>query len=181
MPHFYRNSLICCLATLLPGIVFARSYKDADAVVTMRNGNPCFSYPQDSEIQKRPYSISYLSVSPIKTDRGGWLTTIYYGEKKSVLNPNTPENCIEYGVLNPGMKEEHAAIPILPDTPYRVFIQVSAVPGFDRKFATEFCITKNEKDELVVVEAGGNGKGAWSCLIPGESANRGFWGWLFGK
>lgn len=181
MPHFYRNSLICCLFMLLPGTVLARAYKDADAVVTMKNGQPCFSYPRISEIQNRPYSLSFLDVTSVDRGKAGWLTTVIFGDRKVNVTPDIPENCIEYGTLKPGMKEEHAATTLSFDTPYRVFMQVAAAEGYEQKFASEFCITKNEKDEPILVEAEGNGKGAWGCLKPGESKKRGLWEKLFGK
>lgn len=179
MLHFCRNSLISFLLILLPAIAFTRSYKDADAVVTMRNGNPCFSYPQDSEIQKRPYSISFLDVTTILDGKAGWLTTKVYEDKTARVIADSRESCIEYGVLSSGMREREVAKPLLLDTPYNVFIQVSAVPGYERKFASGFCVSRNDKGEPVLVEADFNK--AWYCLKPGETRKRGFWESLFGK
>jgi len=184
MPHFYRTNLIWCLIVLFPTTIIARSNKDADAVVTLRNGKPCFSYPKDEEIRKRPYSFGYLSVSKNGPVGGaGWEIGITGYERKGLLEPNSPDTCIEYGVLGPGMKLKQAAEPLLPDTPYKVFIDVAEAPGgrnsYDRKFASDFCITKNEKGEPIVVEA--DFDKAWYCLKPGETRKRGFWGWLFGK
>ncbi len=182
MLRFCLNSLICSLLVLIfPVIVPARSNKDADAVISMRNGRPCFSYQQDAVIQKRQYKICFLSVIKISDAREGWLTSVNYDDKKAVIEPNTLEACIKYGIPIPGMKEVEAADPLLSDTPYRVFMQVSAVPGYERKFASEFCVTRNEKGETVIVEATGGGRGEWRCLKPGESKKSGFWGWLFGK
>ena len=181
MWHFYLNSVVLCIVIVFSGNAIARSYKDADAVVTLQNGNPCFYYPQDHEIQQRPYSMSFLDVTTILDGKAGWLTTKVYEDKTARVIADSRESCIEYGVLSPGMREREVAKPLLLNTPYSVFIQVSAVPGFERKFATEFCIIRNEKGDSVIVEATGGGRGEWRCLKPGESANRGFWGWLFGK
>lgn len=184
MPHFYRNCLICCLVALLPTSIFARSNKDADAVVTLRDGNPCFSYPQDEEIRKRPYSFSYLGVSK---NSGGvvWEIQIASYDRKGLIEPNSPETCIEYGILKLGMKEDKTAKPLLHDSPYHVFISVAEAPGgrnsYDRKFALDFCISNNEKGEPIIVGASGEGTGAWHCLKPGESPKRSFWQRLFGK
>lgn len=179
MRHFYLSSVVLCTVILFSGNAIARSYKDADAVVTLRNGNPCFSYPQDSEIQKRPYSMSFLDVTAVLDGKAGWLTTKIYEDKTVRVTPNSPENCIEYGVLSPGMRTRDVAKPLLFNTPYNVFIQVSAIPGYERKFASEFCISRNEKGEPVLVEA--DFDKAWYCLKPGETKKRGFLGWLFGK
>lgn len=184
MSNFYRNCLIFCLVVLLPATVIARSNKDADAVVTLRDGKPCFSYPQDEEIRKKPYSFSYLGVSK---NSGGvvWEIQITSYDRNGLVEPNSPETCIEYGRLITGTKEDKVATPLLPDSPYHVFISVAEAPGgrnsYDRKFAFDFCIARNEKGESIVVGASGEGKGAWHCLKPGESKKRGFWGWLFGK
>lgn len=169
---------------LLPATGFARSNKDADAVVTLHNGVPCFSYPQDGEIRRRPYSFSYLGISKIS---GGavWEIQITNYDRKGLIEPNSPETCIEYGILNKGLKEDMTAIPLLRDTPYHVFISVAEAPGgrnsYDRKFALDFCLSSNEKGEPIVVGASGRGTGAWRCLKPGESPKRGFWQRLFGE
>ncbi|MDD2944189.1 MAG: hypothetical protein PHC51_14655 [bacterium] len=182
MPNFFRNYLTCCLIVMLPATVIARSNKDADAVITLRDGNPCFSYPKDEEILKRPYSFSYLGVSK---NTGGviWEIQITSYDRKGLVEPNSTKTCIEYGVLTPGTKEDKAAKPLVPDSPYHVFISVAEAPGgrnsYDRKFASDFCITKNKKGEPVLVEA--DFDKAWYCLKPGETKKRGFWGWLFGK
>lgn len=184
MLHFCRNSLIACAVVMLPATATARSNKDADAVVTLRNGMPCFSYPKDKEIRTKPYSFGYLSVSRNgSTGETGWEIGIVDYERKGLVEPNSPETCIEYGILGLGMKLKQAAKPLLPDTPYKVFMDVTEAPGentiYDRKFAFDFCLTRNEKGETVIVEATGGGRGEWRCLKLGES--RGFWGWLFGK
>jgi len=159
--------------------------RDADAVITMRNGNPCFSYPRDEEIQKRSYSFGYLDVSkngPI--GGGGWVIRTASPDRKGLLEPDSPKTCIEYGVLNPGMEVWQAAEPLLFDTPYRVLLIVYSEPGglyYDRKYLSNFCVTRNEKGETVLVAASGDGKGEWRCLKPGEKPRRGFWERLFGR
>ncbi|MEN6463966.1 MAG: hypothetical protein ABFD62_02170 [Syntrophaceae bacterium] len=162
------------------------SIRDADAVITMRNGNPCFSYPRDEEIQKRPYSFGYLDVSKKgHVGGGGWEIGIASPDRKGLLEPDSPETCVEYGVLNPGMEVRQAAEPLLFDTPYRVLIRVTERPGerysYTRRYLSNFCVTRNEKGETVLVAASGDGKGEWRCLKPGEKPRRGFWERLFGK
>lgn len=184
MRHIYLTSLFC-LFILIPASANAMYWiKDADAIITMRNGNPCFSYPQDDEVRKRPHAFSSLGVSKI-IGVGGWAIGAENYERTGLLEPNTPETCIEYGVLNPGMKVRYDAEPLQFNSPYRVNIHLSDSPGvgvsYKRDFESHFCITRNEKGETTVVEASGEGKEGWHCLKPGESTNRGFWGWLFGK
>jgi hypothetical protein len=185
MPHYYRNSLIGLLI-LIPVSVSAMSrIRDADAVITMRNGNPCFSYPRDEEIRKRPYLFGYLSVSKNGPYGGdGWGIQITSPDRKGLLEPNSPETCVEYGVLNPGMKVMYSAEPLLPDKPYRVFISVSARDKgvfYERKYLSNFCISRNEKGESIIVGAEWNDADGWKCLKPGESPKRGFWQRLFGR
>lgn len=187
MPNFYLRYLcsLLLISVPVPSIAIS-SIKDADAVITIRNGNPCFSYPQENEIQRGTYLFSYMSVSKNgPTGGAGWEIDIANLGKKGLLNPDTPETCIEYGVLNQGMKEKQVASPILPDTPYKVFIRATEVPGGrsmdSRKFLSDFCISKNKNGEPIIVGATGDGKGVWRCLKPGESAKRGFWQKLFGN
>ncbi len=187
MPRFCRNSLILLLLLVIPLPIHAMSsIRDADAVITMRNGRPCFSYPQDEEIRKKPYSFSYLDVSkngPI--GGGGWVIQIASPDRKGLMEPDSPNTCVEYGVLNPGMEVWQAAEPLLFDTPYRVLIRVTEPPGerysYTRRYLSNFCITRDEKGETVLVAAWGDGKGTWCCLKPGEKPRRGFWERLFGK
>lgn len=186
MPHFYRNSLIC-LSLLLPVSASATSsIKDAEAVITMSNGCPCFSYPQDKEIRKRPYAFDDLGVS-INGPYGGvaWEIGIEAYDRKGLLEPSSTETCIKYGAVNPGMKEKRAAKELLLDTPYRVTIHLSEAPGtrphYVRMYTSDFCISSDEKGAPIIVGASGGGTGDWRCLKPGESPRRGFWQRLFGN
>lgn len=161
------------------------SMKDADAAITMRNGMPCFYYPQDKEIRKRPYSFAYLDVSKAGPVGGGvWAIQIANPEKKGLLDPNSPETCIVYGVLNPGTENMEPPKPLLIDTPYEVFIRVSARSEgvhYERKYLSNFCLSRNEKGETVLVGAEVNKQiGGWQCLKPGETTKRSFWQKLFG-
>lgn len=174
------------LFLLLPATAIARSNKDADAVVTIRNGRPCFSYPQDSVIRKRQHSFGYLSISrngPLGGE--GWEIGVESFDRKGLVEPDSPERCIEYGVMRPGLKVKQPADPLLYDTPYKVFIDVTQAPGetliYDRKFALDFCVTRNGKGEVLAVEASVHGSGRWTCLKLGETKRRGIWEWLFGK
>jgi hypothetical protein len=85
----------------------AKQFKiHGEVVITLRNATPCFSYPQDSEIRKKPYSFSYLNVSNAGPQSGGgWAVDIVNLSRQGLVEPNKPETCIRYGVLNPGMKE----------------------------------------------------------------------------
>ena len=184
---FSRNSLICVLLVLVPVACDAMSrIKDAEAVITMRNGNHCFSYPQDEEIRKRPYMFGGLSVSKNGPyGEGGWEIGIANSERKSFRDPNSPKTCIEYGVIDKGLKEIEAAKALSINTPYRVLLVVYARSGgayYERKYLSDFCIDRNEKEESLIVGAAWDDKAdAWRCLKPGEAPKRGFCQRLFGK
>lgn len=186
MPSFCRNSLICLLVILIPVSVNAMSrLYDADAVITMRNGRPCFSYPQDEEIQKRPYSFGHLSVSK-NGPLGGilWEIGISSSDRKGLLEPNSQETCFEYGVLYPGTEVIKSAQPLQIGMPINVLIRVSTLGEgsfYVRKYLSNFCINKNEKGEPILVGAAAEGNGDWHCLKPGESPKRSLWQKLFGK
>jgi hypothetical protein len=183
MPHFCQISL-CWLLLLIPVSVSAISRQyDADAVVTMRNGNPCFSYPPNVE---KLFGY-HLIVSKIGQHNAvEWDIQKFNYDKTNMPEPNSPEHCIEYGVVNYELEVKRAAEPLLPDTPYRVFISVAEAPTdqryrYLRKFAADFCISSNEQGEPVIVGASVDGTGEWRCLNTGESPKRGFWQKLFGK
>ncbi|MHB8138502.1 MAG: hypothetical protein ACYDGO_08970 [Smithellaceae bacterium] len=116
---------------------------------------------------------------------GGWAIQIISADRKGLLEPNTPETCIEYGMLHPGTKVAEDAQPLELNMPYKVHISVRSRPGgpvYERKFEYDFCVSRNEKGEKILVnsdwddEAGGR-----KCLKPGESPKRGFWERLFGE
>lgn len=183
MLRFCQISL-CWLLLLIPVSVSAMSRQyDAEAVVTMRNGNPCFSYPPNDE---KLFGY-HLSVS--KTGQHSaveWDIQKFNYDKINMPEPNSPEHCIEYGVVTNKVEVKRAAEPLLPDTPYRVFISVAEAPTdqryrYLRKFAADFCIRSNEQGEPIIVGALVDDAGEWQCLKPGETPKRGFWEKIFGK
>jgi hypothetical protein len=188
MQIFCRNSVICLLVIFTPATVNAmKSMKQGDAVVTMRNGNPCFSYPQDKEIQKRPYSFGYLHVDKLGSiGGGGWVIQITRSDRKGLLDPNSPETCIEYGIHHPGTEDMEPAKPLQVDTPYEVRFVVYPIysdgGGDERRYLSYFCVSRNENGESVLVSAEVNKQiGGFQCLKPGESPKRSLWQKLFGK
>jgi hypothetical protein len=113
-----------------------------------------------------------------------WLIDIANPDRKGLLEPNSPGTCIEYSVLPSGTKVVESAKPLQDDTPYSMLLVVysrSEGAYFERKYLSDFCVSHNEKGELIIVGASGEGKGAWHCLKPGESPKRGFWQRLFGR
>lgn len=180
MPYFYRNSLIGLLLALIPAT--GNAYKpppSGDMVISMRNGQPCFSYPQD-----KAYSFGSLSISKARPQGGGWAIQIVSPDRKGLLEPNRPETCIKYGVLNPGMEVVAPAKPLQFDTPYSVRISTHTTSGISHeyRYSSDFCLSRNEKGETILVGADWDDKtDAMKCLKPGESPKRSFWQKLFGK
>lgn len=184
MRRICLNSMILMLISFqVPSIAMTRLI-DADGIVTIKNGNPCFSHPQDREVQKNRYSLSYFVVME-PAGGAAWEIDRFFYDENTLPEPNSAETCIEYGVLGRGMRVRQDAIPLQFDVPYQALMRLREAPDVGvfhkRNYMSEFCLTKNEKGEPIIVEATGGGRGEWRCLKPGESANRGFWGWLFGK
>ena len=188
MPYFFRNSLIGLLLVFISA-TGCKCQRDADAVVTMSNGQLCFSYPQDKEIRKRPYLFYDLVVSKVNSQDGEeWYIETISLDRKGLREPNSPETCIKYGIINPGIKVRKTAEPLQVDTAYRVSIDVStasaSTPGYvyERRYRSDFCLSRNAKGETILVGADWDDKtGAMICLKPGESPKRSFWQKLFGK
>jgi hypothetical protein len=185
MPDVLRNGLIFILIIFFPITVYAMSsIKDADAVITMRDGKPCFSYPQDKEIQARPYSFGSLSVSNRSSvGRNGWAIEITSAARKGLLEPSSPATCIRYGIHHPGTESKRPAERLLMYTPYDVLIVVHSPPlgpVYERKFLSEFCLARDEKGNTVVVHAQWNDDMKKRiCLKPGEYPKCSFWQKLF--
>lgn len=188
MSVFSRYGFIfLILLVLFPVNVRASRLFDAAAVVTMRGGLPCFSYPQDEEIRKLPYSFAYISVTrpgPIAS-KDGWAAQIADPyNTKGLLEPNSPKTCIKYGGPHAGIKDTDPATPFLMDTPYYVFIRVGTLEGplYERKFLSNFCLTRDGKGNKIIVGAQyDDNSDEWKCLKPGEMPKKGFWKRLFGK
>jgi hypothetical protein len=187
MPNFYRNSLIVPLLLVLPTIGYAVStIKDADAVITMRNGNPCFSYPIDKQILKRPFSFGRLSVGT-KGPKGDaiWIIEAIDIASIDLIEPNNIENCIEYGATPSGTKIRFPAEPLEMNTPYYGRLHLYSKPAsewhYQRKYMSNFCVVTNEKKQTTIAWAAYNEKThRWECLQPGQSPKRSFWKKLFG-
>lgn len=188
MSVFFRCGLIfLILLVLFPANACASRKYDAEAVITLRDGLPCFSYPQDEVIRMRPYSFGYLGVSKAgPVGQRGWeaqITDPY--NKKGLLEPNSPKTCIRYGGPHPGIKNYYdPAKPLLMDTPYLVLIHVGTFEGplYERRFLSSFCLTRDEKGNTVLVDIKKDEKtDTWVCLNPGEKPKRSFWERLFGK
>lgn len=190
MTGFSRCGFIfLALVVLLPVNVRAGCPMwDAEAVVTLRDGLPCFSYPRDEVIRMRPYSFGYISVTrpgPISR-KDGWAAQIADPYRIGLLEPNSPESCIRYGGPHPGIVDTDPSTPFLFDTPYMIFLRVSTPEGalYERKFATFFCISHDGKGNKIIVGAYIEDDPQyiiWKCLKPGEKPKRGFWEKLFGN
>ncbi|MEA5115916.1 MAG: hypothetical protein VB050_18020 [Geobacteraceae bacterium] len=182
MSRTLRYSLICLLIVLTPSTVTAkRRQNDGEVVITMRNGQPCFSYPMDNEIRKKKYYFYSLAVSNKRpNDSGGWAIQIANSNKKGLLEPNNPERCIKYGVITPKMEEIFTAVPLLANTPYHVRLSVSGAAEegalVERVYRSDFCLSRNAKGEKIIVGAVWDDKtDAPRCLKPGESPKRSLW------
>jgi len=162
----------------------AKSGWDGKAVITLRDGQPCFSYPQDEEIRKRSYSFDYLAVTKAGPQGGvgGWVIQLASYDNKIQIEPNSPESCIRYGVLPPGAEEVNPVKPLELNTPYRAYLSVSADSAGEQRYASDFCLTRDTKGLTILVGVGwDNNAYEPHCLKPGESPKRSFWQKLFGK
>jgi len=167
-----------------PVTAMAKRGWDGMAVITLRDGQPCFSYPQDEEIRKRPYSFDYLAVTKAgpRGGAGGWVIQLASYDKKILVEPKSPDSCIRYGVLPPRAEEVNPVKPLELNTPYRAYLSVSTASGSEQRYASDFCLIRNPKGEVVLTGVD------WEhtqyeplCLKPGESPKRSLWQKLFGK
>lgn len=190
MKGFFRYGFILLiLFVLFPVNVRAGCRMwDAEAVVTVHDGLPCFSYPQDEVIRTRPFSFANLGISKTGPIGGAmWAAQISDSRRKGLLEPNSPKYCIKYGGPHPGIKDwNDPAKPLLMDTPYEIFMRVSTPEGplYERKFHSFFCLTRDEKGNKIIVGAyieDDPKYTVWKCLKPGEKPKRSFWQRLFGK
>jgi hypothetical protein len=183
---FYRNSFILLLLCAFPLSVYGMStIKHGDVTITIRNGKPCFSFPLDKETKKREYFFDTLRVSLQKPSIETWAVYIPDTDWKWSANPDRPAKCIEYDSILPELIIDAPAHPLTYDTPYRVFMVVSTRPWVNhvRRYLSEFCLTRNDTGETVIVEATWEKQTEeYRCLKPGESSkHRGFWDRLFGR
>lgn len=178
----YLNNLIGMMIMLVPAMGYClgdRQY-DADAIITVRNGKPCFSYPDNTEKLFGYHLV--ISKNGLETE-SLWEIQIYNHNRKNLTEPNNSKNCIEYGVLNAGAEEKIKAQSLTYNTPYRVFIRIAESPAENgryrntRTFQKDFCLSHNEKGEALIVGASSEGKNIWQC----QQGKRGFWQKIFGN
>ena len=184
MPKVLTTCLIICLLVTIPITAMAKRARDGEAVITLRSAQPCFSYPQDEEIKKGDYLFDYLAVSKAgpQGDTGGWVIQLADYHKKILVEPNSPATCIRYGAIPPSAEEITHAKPLAFNTPYRAFLRVSTASGSEQRYASDFCLIRNPKGDVVLTGVD------WEhtqyeplCLKPGEAPKRSFWQKLFGK
>lgn len=184
MSKFTTTYLIISLLVTIPISADAKRGRDGEAVITLQGTQPCFSYPQDNEIRKGAYLFDYLCVSKAgpQGDPGGWAIQLADYNRKILIEPNTTATCIRYGVIPPRLKEIVHAEPLTFNTPYRAYLRVSTASGGEQRYASDFCLIRNSKGEVVLTGVDWeHTKYAPHCLKPGESTKRGFWQRLFGK
>jgi hypothetical protein len=176
--------LAICLLTTIPITAMARHGWDGKAVITLRDGQPCFSYPRDEEIKKRVYLFDNLAVTKAgpQGGAGGWVIQLADYNKKIPVEPDHPETCIRYGVLPPRAEEVTPVKPLELNTPYRAYLSVSTASGSEQRYVTDFCLTRNPRGGIVLTSVN------WEntvyephCLKLGESLKRSLWQRLFGK
>ncbi len=190
MKYSCLKSLIVLLLVMIPVSANAKQFKiHGDAVITLRNGQPCFSYPKDKEIRKGPYAFSYLAVSK-DGPQGGvrWDVDMINLERKGLIEPDNPVTCVNYGIPNSGMKARRIAEPLMFNTPYKVLISVAKTDTLkssyieERNYRSSFCLKRNAMGETILVGTDWDSNAYEPhCLKPGESPKRSFWQKLFGK
>jgi hypothetical protein len=168
MRRFFRNNFLLSLILAVPLTVQAYSgIKDADAVVTVKNGKPCFSYTLDEETSRRPYRFSFMTVA-----ENGPAGKSVWELKSSAIEPSSVATCIEYG----------GSQPLQIKTPYNVHLVVGAnVDGaaYEWKYHSDFCIVSDGKSLPVVTAAYFDKQ--WQCSEPAKPPKRGFWQRLFNR
>jgi hypothetical protein len=152
-------------------------YSDGEAVVTIKNNLPCFSYPRDKEVVSKekkgiPYglhSIGLIANARRPQDfKGRWELQHDDGLRHQL---DRPEACIEYGSLPSHM---NALVPtelLQLNVPYEISMSLYTSKGHNRIYSSFFCLVRNEDNELVITGAvyDKDARVLYSrCLKPGE-------------
>jgi hypothetical protein len=183
-PKGYIKYLLILVLILFPINSAAKRGWDEKAIITLRDNQPCFSYPPNGETRKRPYAFDYLAITKAgpRGGAGGWVIQLASYDKKIPVEPNSPKTCIKYGALPPMAAEVNPVSPLEFDTPYRAYLSISTASGSEIRYASDFCLIRNSKGEVVLTGVDWeHTKYAPHCLKPGESTKRSFWRRLFGK
>jgi len=174
MRNCYLNKL--CFLTLLvvKSDVFASdSIADGKAVVTLRNNQPCFSFPLDETTKKIKFLLYKIEVYFNKGQAAypstkTWVLKINEENKKFFNNPNTPEQCIEYGVSTPN-NNSTVAIPVEINVPYQVFLtiyspEIASSSASIRSYYSDFCLILGATHNKIVVNPKFNSStGVFQC------------------
>ena len=174
MKNYCLNKLLFLILSLTINNAFASdSLADGEAIVTVQNGQPCFSYPLDEATKKNKFHLYEIEVYE---NKGGNYSSIKYWDldinpqnRKSIISLNAPEQCFEYGVVPPLTKHNVHAIPIKINTPYRVFLtiyspEIASSSASFRTYFNDFCLTldTNNKKTVIIPEFNSS-KGVFEC------------------
>jgi hypothetical protein len=145
-------------------------------VVTIKNNNPCFSYPRDKEVISKekkdiPYGIRYISL--IAQRPWGFKGRWELQQNGSPLHqPDKPEMCIEYGSVPPRMRTLSPTEQLQLNVPYEILIGLYTSYKdnyYNRKYSSSFCLVRDEDNELVITGVVYDKEMHVSrCLKPGE-------------
>jgi hypothetical protein len=168
-----------------PGICNAIQIISGRVVIKMFGGVPCFSYPSDEFTHNEGFSFSNLGISNRNRNNVLWEIQIKSADRENLVDPDSPQTCLKYGTLSPGMKEDTPAKTLDYNTVYDVRMRVSSHKGgmySQRNYRAFFCLTTSDQGEPIVVRAAYDEKMLeFRCLKPGESPKRSFLDWLFNR
>ena len=155
-----RSFLVAPLTLLIATSAFARSsLADGQAVVSLQNDQPCFSYPLDKVTAKFKFTPYLVEVFLNNEDAAASSAKVWeFRLTRAQLLSNEPppaDRCVEYGKPPPG--GDHAsATPLEVNTPYRVYMTMfSAEPGSggNRSYYEDFCITLDAQNGKSIAKA----------------------------
>lgn len=136
------------------------SIADGEVVVTLRNSQPCFSYPLDEATKKNKFFLHKIEVSFNKglaayPSTKSWELKINQANRPLFTNPNTPEQCIEYGTATP-TQTPSPVIPIEINIPHRVFLtiyspEIASSSASIRSYYNDFCLSLGTSNNKILI------------------------------
>lgn len=185
----YRNNSWMILVFGIAGVAHAMSsVRDGDVMITKKMGNPCFSFPADTETKKRSYSLGQLVVWDEVLNQQAWGIEIQYPypEPAALPRPNSQESCVEYGKEISGTTTKKRSLPLGDNAPYSVALNLftpETSARYERKYLSKFCLSHNAADQMIILRADYNKVAKKYDCVKREDEHRreSWWNRLFGS
>lgn len=155
MLRFFQSSGLAVLACLLSENVYATSsISDGELVVTLRKGQPCYSYPTDEITKKKSFYLGMLAVTNIGQMQSPFVMWELESGKDE-YSPSSPGLCLEYSILKINAIQKTPAKLHQYNIPYEARLKIFSGNN-ERRYRAFYCLGKDLTGTTILLKANFN-------------------------